>query len=221
MASFVEQFLNAEIMIAAWPTLLQGLGVTLLICIAVIPMGLAGGLLAALASTAKSKLVRWPTIAFVDFFRAIPPLVLLIFVYSALPFAGIRLSPFTAVVVAFFLNNSAYYGEILRAGLQSVGFGQTEAARSTGLSAVQSLQYVILPQAVRNVLPDLISNTIEVIKLTSLASVVSLAEILYSADMARSVTYNASPIVLAAGIYLLMLWPLVRLVSQFGKKLSV
>ena len=221
MASFVEQFLNIEIMIAAWPTLLQGLGVTLLLCVAVIPMGLAGGLFAALASTAKSKYIRWPTIALVDFFRSIPPLVLLIFVYSALPFAGLRLSPFTAVVAAFFLNNSAYYGEILRAGLQSVGYGQNEAARSTGLSAVQALQYVVLPQAVRNVLPDLISNTIEVIKLTSLASVVSLAEILYSADMARSVTYNASPIVLAAGIYLLMLWPLVRLVSQFGKKLSV
>lgn len=220
MSGFVEQFFNIQIMIATWPTLLQGLGVTLLLCTTVIPMGLAGGLLAALASNSKSIFVRWPTIAFVDFFRSIPPLVLLIFVYSGLPFAGLRLSPFTAVVVAFFLNNSAYYGEILRAGLQSVGYGQTEAARSTGLSAIQSLRYVVLPQATRNVLPDLISNTIEVIKLTSLASVVSLAEILYSADMARSVTYNASPIVLAAGFYLLILWPLVRLVSQFGKKLG-
>ena len=182
--------------------------------------GLIGGLLAALASNSKSRLIRWPTIAFVDFFRSIPPLVLLIFVYSGLPFAGLRLSPFTAVVIAFFLNNSAYYGEILRAGLQSVGYGQTEAARSTGLSAIQSLRFIVLPQAIRNVLPDLLSNTIEVIKLTSLASVVSLAEILYSADMARSVTYNASPIVLAAGIYLIILWPLVRLVSQFGKKIG-
>ena len=86
---------------------------------------------------------------------------------------------------------------------------------------MQTHLYVILPQAVRNVLPDLLSNTIEVIKLTSLASVVSLAEILYSADMARSITYNASPIVLAAFIYLMILWPLVRLVSQFAKKLDV
>ena len=101
-----------------------------------------------------------------------------------------------------------------------MGYGQTEAARSTGLSAIQSLRFIVLPQAIRNVLPDLLSNTIEVIKLTSLASVVSLAEILYSADMARSVTYNASPIVLAAGIYLIILWPLVRLVSQFGKKIG-
>ena len=220
MQSFIEQFFNIQIMTAAWPTLLQGTVVTLLLCAAVIPMGLIGGLLAALASNSKSRLIRWPTIAFVDFFRSIPPLVLLIFVYSGLPFAGLRLSPFAAVVIAFFLNNSAYYGEILRAGLQSVGYGQTEAARSTGLSAIQSIRFIVLPQAIRNVLPDLLSNTIEVIKLTSLASVVSLAEILYSADMARSVTYNASPIVLAAGIYLIILWPLVRLVSQFGKKIG-
>src|SRR6056300_1672043 len=98
MAGFIEQFFNIQIMIATWPTLLQGLGVTLLLCITVIPMGLAGGLLAALASTSKSIFVRWPTIAFVDFFRSIPPLVLLIFVYSGLPFARLRLSPFTAVV---------------------------------------------------------------------------------------------------------------------------
>ena len=147
-------------------------------------------------------------------------LVLLIFVYAGLPFAGFRLSPFSAVVIAFFLNNSAYYGEIFRAGIVSVGFGQTEAARSTGLSYAQTLLYVVLPQAVRNVLPDLLSNTIEVIKLTSLASVVSLAEILYSAEMARSVTYNASPLVLAAGVYLVFLWPLVRLVSRFGRVLG-
>ena len=139
---------------------------------------------------------------------------------DGLPFTGLRLSPFTAVVIAFFLNNSAYYGEILRAGIKSVGFGQAEAARSTGLSYAQTLFYVVLPQAVRNVLPDLLSNTIEVIKLTSLASVVSLAEILYSAEMARSVTYNASPLVLAAGVYLVFLWPMVRLVSRFGRGLG-
>ena len=221
MSGFIEQFFNIQIMVAAWPTLFRGLAVTLMLCLAVIPMGLFGGLVAALASNSNYKIIRWPTIAFVDFFRSIPPLVLLIFVYSGLPFAGIRLSPFLAVVIAFFLNNSAYYGEILRAGLNSVGYGQTEAARSTGLNVVQTHLYVILPQAVRNVLPDLLSNTIEVIKLTSLASVVSLAEILYSADMARSITYNASPIVLAAFIYLMILWPLVRLVSQFGKNLDV
>ena len=76
---------------------------------------------------------------------------------------------------------------------------------------------MVLPQAVRNVLPDLVSNTVEVVKLTSIASVVAFPELLYSADMARSLTFNASPIVLAAAIYLVMLWPLVRLVSRLER----
>lgn len=220
MDQLIDQFFNIEIMVAAWPTVLQGLKVTLLICLAVIPMGLAGGLLAAFTATTRMRAVRWTAIAFVDFFRAIPPLVLLIFVYAGLPFAGVQLSPFTAVVIAFFLNNSAYYGEIFRAGIESVGTGQSEAARSTGLNAMQTQAYVVLPQAIRNVLPDLLSNTIEVIKLTSLASVVSLGEMLHAANLARSVTYNASPIVLAAGIYLVLLWPLVRVVSRFGRRID-
>lgn len=220
MDQLIDQFFNIEIMIAAWPTILRGLWMTLAICAVVIPMGLLGGLFAALGMLSQNRALRWATVGFVDFFRAIPPLVLLIFVYSGLPFAGLRLSPFAAVAIAFLLNNSAYYGEIFRAGIGSVGTGQTEAARSTGLGASQTMAYVVLPQAVRNVLPDLISNTIEVVKLTSLASVVSLAEMLYAADMARSVTYSASPLVLAAGIYLVILWPLVRLVSRFERRIA-
>jgi len=220
MDRLIEQFFNIDIMIAAWPMVLSGLWITILLCLAVIPLGLAGGLLAALGSVARSRWIRWPVMGFVDLFRAIPPLVLLIFIYAGLPFAGLRISPFTAVVIGFFLNNSAYYGEVFRAGIQSVGTGQTEAARSTGLTAPQTLLHVVLPQAVRNVLPDLLSNTIEVVKLTSLASVVSLGEMLHAADMARSVTYNASPIVLAGLVYLLLLWPFVRLVSRLGRSLA-
>jgi len=121
--------------------------------------------------------------------------------------------------LSFFLNNSAYYGEIIRAGIESIGAGQQEAARSTGLNKWQTLCYVILPQALRNVLPDLVSNTIEVVKLTSLASVVAFAELLYAAEMARSVTYNASPLIMAAAIYLVLLWPAVRLASRLEHKL--
>ena len=188
MEALIQQFFNIEIMRAAFPMLLTGLGMTALICAIVIPLGLLSGIAAALLSLADRRVIRWPAIAFVDFFRALPPLVLLIFVYSGLPFAGIRPSPLQAVAIAFLLNNAAYYGEIYRAGIQSIGKGQSEAARSTGLTAAQTMLHVILPQAIRNVLPDLISNTVEVVKLTSLASVVSLAELLYQADMARSVT---------------------------------
>lgn len=207
-------------MLQTWPLMLRGLGMTILLCIIVIPLGIVAGLLVAVASTSRSLALRIAMRAYTDFFRAIPPLVLLIFVYSALPFAGINLSPMVAVVLAFVLNNSSFYGEIFRAGIESIGQGQWHASRATGLSASQALAYVILPQAARNVLPDLASNTLEVIKLTALASVVSFSELLYSADMARSVTFNATPIVMAAGIYLIIMWPLVRLVSRLEHRIG-
>jgi len=220
MDALLQQFFNLEIMSRALPLVLQGLWQTVLLCLIVIPLGLIGGLLFALASLSHSRAVRYGMIVAIDFFRAVPPLVLLIFIYSGLPFAGIRLSPLAAVAIAFFLNTSSYYGEIYRAGLESVGRGQGDAARSTGLTAFDTLAFVILPQAVRNVLPDLVSNTVEVVKLTSIASVVALPELLYSADMARSITFNASPIVLAAAIYLVMLWPVVRLISRLERRMA-
>jgi polar amino acid transport system permease protein len=214
MDTVVAQFFNLDVMRQAWPLILQGLGMTLLLCLAVIPLGLAGGLLVAMASLSRSRLVRWSMRGLIDLFRALPPLVVLIVLYSGLPFAGIRLSPFAAVCLAFLLNNASFYGEIYRAGIESVGRGQWEAARSTGLTSAETFAFVVLPQAVRNVLPDLLSNTVEVVKLTSIASVVSFTELLYAADMARSVTFNTSPIVLAALIYLVLLWPVVRLMSR-------
>ncbi len=216
----LHQFLNVEIMQKVWPLLLRGLGTTLWLCVIVIPLGLIGGLLAALATTSSRAWLRWPSIALVDFFRAIPPLVLLVLLYSGLPFAGIQLTPIQAVAIGFLLNTSSYYGEIYRAGIESVGRGQWEAARSTGLTWTQTLGYIVLPQAVRNVLPDLVSNTIEVVKLTSIASVVSFPELLYSAEMARSLTFNSSPVVLAALMYLVILWPLVRLVSRLERRIA-
>ena len=221
MEAIGQQFFNLAIMERALPLLLMGLRQTIVICLMVIPLGLAGGLAFALLSRASLSPVRWAAVVAIDFFRAVPPLVLLIFVYSGLPFAGLRPSPFAAVGIAFLLNTSSYYGEIYRAGIESIGLGQWDAARSTGLTVSQTLAYVVLPQAMRNVLPDLVSNTVEVVKLTSIASVVALPELLYSADMARSVTFNSSPLVLAAAIYLIMLWPIVRLVSRLERRIAM
>jgi polar amino acid transport system permease protein len=220
MDALAEQFFNLAIMERGLPLVLMGLKQTALLCLMVIPLGIAGGLGFALLSLARSRAIRWAAIVGIDFFRAVPPLVLLIFVYSGLPFAGIRPSAVTAVAIAFFLNTSSYYGEIYRAGIESVGQGQWDAAASTGLKGYQVLVYVVLPQAIRNVLPDLISNTVEVVKLTSIASVVALPELLYSADMVRSLTSNSSPIVLAAAIYLVMLWPFVRLASMLERRIA-
>jgi polar amino acid transport system permease protein len=154
----------------------------------------------------------------VDFFRALPPIVLLIFIYFGFPFLGLDLPKLLAVALGFLLNNAAYYGEIFRAGLNSVPTGQMEAARSSGLTRAQALRYVVIPQAVRNVLPDLLSNSIEVVKLTTIASVVALPELLRIARDAQALVYNPSPIVLAALLYVAILWPLVRLLSRLEHK---
>ncbi|MBI4255084.1 MAG: amino acid ABC transporter permease [Candidatus Rokubacteria bacterium] len=219
MDALIQNFFNLDIMRAAGPLLLKGLGMTVVLCLVVVPVGVLGGLGVALLSTVRRRWIRWPLIVYVDFFRAFPPLVLLIFIFFGLPFMGLDLPAFAAVVLAFLLNTSSYYGEIFRAGIESVGSGQSEAARSTGLSRAQTLAYVVVPQAVRNVLPDLIGNTLEVVKLTSLASVVALPELLYAARSAQSVTYNPSPIVLAAAVYFVLLWPGVRLLSRLEHRM--
>lgn len=218
MEALIGGFFNLQILSEAAPYLAQGLGMTLLLSAVAVPLGIGGGLALALASTSRSRLLRWSAVVYTDLLRAFPPLVLLLFVAFGLPFLGFKPPPFIAVAIAFLLNTSSYYGEILRAGIESVPGGQHEAARATGLGRWQSLRYVVVPQAVRNVVPDLISNTLEVVKLTSIASLVALPEFLYAARQVQSVTYNASPVIAAGIIYLLLLWPLVRLLSRYERQ---
>ncbi len=218
MAAVIQTFLNPGILTAAAPILLRGFAATLLLTLITVPLGVAAGLVLAVGATARSRPLRWAVAVWVDFFRAFPPLVLLILLYAGLPFAGIRLDAYSCVAIGFLLNTGAYYGEILRAGIGSVPAGQMEAARSTGLTRAQTFLYVVFPQAVRNVLPDLLSNTVEVVKLTSIASVVALPELLYEARQAQSVTYNPSPIVAAAILYAILLWPAVRLLSRLQNR---
>jgi polar amino acid transport system permease protein len=218
MSEFVEAFLNAEIAVAALPILWLGFQQTLLLAALTVPLGLAAGFGFALLSTRRSRWVRWPVIALIDIFRAIPPLVLLILLYAGLPFAGLDPGAWGAVALAFLLNTGAYYAEILRAGIESVPKGQAEAARALGLRRWQVWVFVVLPQAVRNVLPDLIGNTLEVVKLTAIASVVALPELLFQARQAQSITFNATPILVAAVAYFLLLWPFVRLLSRLENR---
>jgi polar amino acid transport system permease protein len=218
MEAIVQNFFNVEIMARVLPYLLTGLGVTLLLSLLVVPLGLAGGLAVAVLYSLRLRWVSVLVIAYVDFFRAFPPLVLLLFLYFGLPFFGVDIPAIVAVALGFLLNTSAYYGEIFRAGIDSIARGQSEAARSTGLSWLQTMAYIIVPQATRNVLPDLVSNTMEVVKLTTLASVVAIPELLDAARNAQALTYNPTPIVLAALMYLVMLWPVVRLVSRLEHK---
>jgi polar amino acid transport system permease protein len=216
--TLIQTFFNPQIIAASWPIVRAGVRNTVLLSLLVVPLGLLGGLILALLASVKHPVLRWSLMPWVDFFRAFPPLVLLILLFGGLPFAGIELGGFVCVAIAFFLNTGAYYGEIFRAGIDSIPGGQIEAARSTGLSRLQTMTYVVLPQAVRNVLPDLLSNTLEVVKLTSLGSVVAVPELLYQARQAQSLTYNPTPLVVAAIVYFLLLWPVVRLLSRLENR---
>lgn len=211
MDSLIQNFFNLAVYQEVFPHLLKGLWMTIGLSVLIIPVGLLSGLLLAVGMTqTHSRTLYWSIVAYIDVFRAFPPLVLLIFVYFGWPFLGVELDKLTAVLIAFGLNNASYYAEVFRAGLESVHKGQMEAARSTGLNKTQSLLFVLIPQAVRNVFPDLVGNSIEVVKLTTLASVVALPELLRAARDAQSLLYNPSPIMLAALMYLALLWPLIR-----------
>lgn len=216
MSEFLQTFLNLQVMAESAGLLLRGLWVTVQACLIVIPAGVLGGAGLALSQTLApplaARLLSWG----VDLVRAFPPLVLLVLIVHGLPFLGVEPPPLLGVGIALTINTSTYYGEILRAGIVSIERTQWEAARSTGLGTTATLRYVILPQAVRNVLPDLAGNTLEAVKLTSLASVVALPDLLRMARVAQGVHFNPSPLILAAVLYLALLWPLVRLVRRLG-----
>ncbi len=214
LSDILALFFNPEIAAKTSGFLVDGLWMTLLLCLVVIPVGALGGLAVAVLAALNRRWLNVLLVIYVDVFRALPPLVLLVFVYNVPPFAGYRISEFEAVVIAFLLNTSSYYGEIFRAGIESIGRGQWEAARSTGLGWWQTMGWVVLPQAVRNVLPDLVSNTLEVAKLTSIASVIALHELMFAARSAQQLTFNYTPLMLATLIYFVLLWPVVHLLSR-------
>ncbi|WOI57902.1 amino acid ABC transporter permease [Palleronia sp. LCG004] len=218
METFLFQFLNVEIAKAALPQLLIGLKTTLILSFIVVPLGVLGGIAISVLQDLRIRSLNMLLITYIDFFRAFPPLVLLIFIYYGLPFLGFETSSMQAVVLALVFNTSAYFAEVVRAGIESVPRGQVEAARATGLGTAQTMRWVVLPQAVRNVLPDLMSNVLESIKLTSIASVVTMPELLRMARVAQGNMFNTTPLIMAALMYLMLLWPLVRLITTIERR---
>lgn len=220
MSDFVQTFFNLDVLAQVWPLLAQGLWMTLLLALTSVPLSMALGLVVAVAQDTRRRWLRMLLVAYVDVLRAIPPLVLLIFIFFGLPFLGVKLDEMSAAILALVLNGSSYFAEIFRAGLEAIGKGQREAARSTGLTQLQAMTYVVIPQGLRAVLPDIISNTVELVKQTSIASAVALQELLRSAQLAQGVVYNPTPLVAAALIYFVLFWPFVRLVSRLQNSVS-
>jgi len=211
-------FFNVEVMVRTLPMLWRGLVNTLFLAVTAITIGLVVGVTLCLLRLYGPKVVRWIAVFIIDFYRAIPILVLLVVVYYALPFVGIRLNSFSAA--AFVLSGvlAAFTAEVFRAGTESLPKGQFEAADALGLPFPVALWKVILPQAVRVAIPAQTSNSVAIAKDTSLASVVAMPDLLKQATDAQALTANPSPLIAAAIIYFVILWPAVRLVSWLERR---
>ena len=217
----IDTFFNARVFIETLPLLWTGLLVTIELGLLSILLGLVFGLVLALLRLFGPRLLQILARLYIDLFRSIPLLVLLIVIYYALPFVGIRLSPFAAATTALTLVSAAYTAEIFRAGIEAIPRGQFEASMALGLSWRQMMTDIILPQAVKVVIPPLTNNCINVVKDTALASVVAMPDLLKQATQAQALAANPTPLISAAIIYILILWPLVLLVSRFERKMKV
>ncbi|MCL4676709.1 MAG: amino acid ABC transporter permease [Pararhodobacter sp.] len=210
MSAF-DIFFNMSVLQRAFPMLLRGLWYTVSLGVTAIVLGSLIGSLICIARLYAPKPIRLLAILYIDLVRAIPVLVLLILIYYALPFAGLTLSSFSAAAAALTLVLAAFTAEVLRAGIQAIAKGQFEAAEALGLGFWLTMRKVILPQAIRIVIPPHASNCVSVIKDTALASVVALSDLLKQATDAQALFANPSPLIGAALIYIAILWPLVRL----------
>lgn len=208
---FTDTFFNARVMAQYLPNIVEGFGLTVALALLIIAAGLALGLMLALLRAFAIRPLNWLIIFTVDLFRALPPLVIIVLLFFGLPAAGMELSGFVSTWLALTLVLMAFAEEIFWAGITSVPKGQWEAARSTGLSFVQTLRYVVLPQALRLTIPPLTNRTIAITKGTALASVVAVQDILGAAHGAVSHSYNPSPLTMGAIAYLILFFPFVVL----------
>lgn len=203
-------FFNLEMIQKAWPTLVEGFWTTLFLAVCAAMMSTIIGLLLAIFRSFNNTVLNVFIIAYVDFFRAMPIIVLMMLIYYALPFMGIRLSAIMSGILALGLNSSAYVSEIFRAGFLSIKRGQIEAANALGLNSVQTMRLVILPQAFRVVIPPLVGNYVASAKDTALASSISITELLKAGLSQKSLLANPSPLIFITVLYLVMFVPLTR-----------
>lgn len=208
---FIDTFFNAQVMARYLPDILYGTLITIQLAALVIASGLVAGLALALLRSLGLRPVNMLIVFTVDLFRALPPLVIIVFIYFGLPTAGISPSSFVSTWLSLTLVLMAFSEEIFWAGIISIPKGQWEAARSTGLSYGQALLNVVLPQALRLTIPPLTNRTIAITKGTALGSVVALSEILGMASSAVSNSYNPSPLTLGAAAYVILFFPMVVL----------
>jgi len=215
-----------------WPYYLEGMKNTVLLAFVTVGFGGVIGMLLVLGRISEKRVFRFFSGVYVEFVRGTPLLVQLFIIYYGLPALGIKfydnrtvsaiigisLSEFIPGVIALGFNSGAYVCEIFRSGIQSIDIGQTEAARSLGLSRRQAFQYVVFPQAFKTALPALGNEFVAIIKESSIVSVIGIADLMYKANVVRGNTFLPfEPLLVAALCYFLLTYPLSRLLARIEK----
>ena len=211
---------NFDLVVNSFPLLLVGAGVTIKITALSVALGVVVGLFVGIARISRIKLLRVLAAIYVDFFRGTPLLVQIFLVYFALPvITGQRVDPFVAAIGSCGINSGAYVAEIFRAGIQSIDKGQMEAGRSLGMTWVQTMRYIIVPQAFKRVIPPLGNEFIALLKDSSLVSVIGFEELTRRGQLIIAKTYGSLEIWLSvAVIYLAMTLTISRFVAYLERR---
>jgi polar amino acid transport system permease protein len=202
--------------------ILSGLGVTIAYTIGTILLGLIVGLAAGLLRLSRNPMITAPLVAYVEIFRCTPLLVQIVWFYYALPVVlGIDIPAHVAATLVLSLYTGAFYAEIIRGGVNSIERGQWDAARAIGMRRRQAMRHVILPQAVKRMIPPFMNQSIIQLKNTSLVSTIAVADLLYNGTIITAATYRPLEVyTMVAVIYFLVLFPLTLAAQQVERRLA-
>jgi polar amino acid transport system permease protein len=201
---------------------LTGTAVTIGLTIAIVILGMVVGLIAGIAQISRSPVLRWLSWAYIEMFRLTPLLVLLLWFYYALPImTGIKLDALPAAIVTLSLYGGSFYAEVIRGGIVSIEPGQSEAGLALGMMPARVMRRIVLPQAIKRMIPPLMNQSIIQFKNTSLVSVLAVPDLLYQGQIVAMDTYRAlETYTLIAAIYVVVLLPLTAIVKRAEKQLA-
>jgi His/Glu/Gln/Arg/opine family amino acid ABC transporter permease subunit len=213
---------DLSIFLDSLPALAEGAVLTLQLTLVSVTIGLVVGISMGLARVSKTRALNYASGLYVTVFRGVPLLVTLMFLYYGLPSAGLQLSAYTVSIIALSLTNGAYVTEIVRAGIQSIETGQMRAARSLGMSYSLAMRRIVLPQAIRRVLPPITNESITLLKNTALVSTISLADLLRAGVEIMTWKANTfSPFAGVALLYLCMTLPMQAFNSHLERRYRI
>ena len=204
-----------------YPFFLKGAGITIVIAFFAVIFGTVLGLLLSLMKLSENKILRLIAGAYIEFVRGTPSLVQIWIVYLGLSNIGLNLPDLVTGIIALSLNSGAYVAEIIRAGIGAVDTGQMEAARSLGMKKSMAMREIIIPQALKNILPALGNEFIAVIKESAIVSIIGVGELMFNAQTVGGTLYNGlPPLYVAAAIYFVITFSLSRGLAKLERRLK-